>query len=52
MDKMDKADSNRRRTIEVSPVQSVVGFGHVQKVLTNLPNVNGHETDLPNAMDK
>ena len=48
LDKTDKMDSNWRRTIYISPVQSVTGFEHVQKCLTDFPNVNGHKTDTPN----
>ena len=47
-DKMDKTDSNRRRTVSISLTRSVTGFGHVQKVLTDVPNVNGHGMDTPN----
>ena len=49
LDKMDRMDSNRRRTIDVNPVQSVADFVYVQKFLTNLPNVNGHGTNTPNV---
>ena len=46
---MDKTDSNWRKTIDVSPVRSVVGFELVQKCLTDLPNVNGIAMNMPNV---
>ena len=45
---MDKMDSNRRRTIDVSPVGFIRGFEHAKKCLMDLANVNGHGTDTEN----
>ena len=45
----DKTDSNRRRTIDVSPVRSVTGFVHVIKFLTDLPKISGYRMDTTNA---
>ena len=47
--KMGKRDSNQRRTGEVNLVLSVTGFVHVQKFLTDLPNVNRHQLDMLNV---
>ena len=35
--------------MDVSPVQSVTGFGHVQKCLTDLLNAKRHGTDTSNG---
>ena len=48
-DKMEKMDSTQRRTIDVSLVQSITCFEHVQKCLTDLLNINGHGTDMLNC---
>ena len=48
-DKIDKADSNWRRTIDVSPVRSISGLVHVKKWPTLLPNVNRRRTYTPNV---
>ena len=41
------------QTGDISPVRTVAGFVHVQKLLTDLPNINRHKffgMDTPNVM--
>ena len=51
-DKMDKMHSNRRRTVNISPVQSATGFVSVQNFLPELLNINRHATDKWNVTHK
>ena len=39
----------KKPTILISPVLSVTSFMHVQKCLTDLPNIISHVTDTPNG---
>ena len=48
-DKMDKSDSNWRRTIDMSPVRSATRFVNVKKDSTGFAKVNGHGTDALNG---
>ena len=49
LDKTDKMDSNWRRTMDINPVRSFIGFEHVKKCLPDLPYINRHVTDTLNC---